>query len=65
MKTTVEIDKALFKKAADLTGIEEKSELVRAGLEALISRQSASRLADLGGTEPELRRVRRRRPRPE
>jgi hypothetical protein len=45
-----------------LTGIREKTALVRAGLEALIARESARRLAALGGTEKKLKRARRRRP---
>lgn len=63
MKTTLNIDEALLRRAAQLTGISEKTSLVRMGLEALISRESARRLARLGGTEPRLRTVKRRRPR--
>jgi hypothetical protein len=44
-----------------LTGIEEKTSLVRLGLEALIARESGKRLAKLGGTEKKLVRIRRRR----
>jgi len=47
MRTTLNIDNAILKKAADLTGIKEKTALVRMGLEALISRESSRRLAQL------------------
>jgi len=49
------------KRAAKLTGIDEKTALLHAGLEALIARESARRLAALGGTEPRLEAPRRRR----
>ena len=62
MKTTLNIDDALLKKAAKLTGVTEKTALVRLGLMALIAKESARRLADLGGSEKHIRRVRRRRP---
>jgi Arc/MetJ family transcription regulator len=62
MKTTLNIDDRLLRRAAGLTGVSEKTALVRLGLEALIGRESARRLAALGGTEPRLRPVRRRRP---
>jgi len=52
----------MIQRAAELTGIKEKTSLVRLGLEALIARESARRLAKLGGTEPSLSSVRRRRP---
>jgi hypothetical protein len=45
-----------------LTGIQEKTALVRAGLEALIARQAGRRLAALGGTQPTLKKIPRRRP---
>ena len=61
MKTTLNIDEKILKKAAKLTGISEKTSLVRLGLEALIARESARRLAELGGTEKGLRQVPRRR----
>ena len=63
MRTTLNIDDALLQEAARLTGVSEKTALVRRGLEALIALESARRLALLGGSEPELRPVRRRRPR--
>jgi Arc/MetJ family transcription regulator len=62
MRTTLNIDDDLLQKARRLTGIKEKTSLVRLGLEALISIESARRLAKLGGTEKRLRPVRRRRP---
>ncbi len=61
MRTTLHIDDGLLKQAAALTGIREKTSLVRAGLEALIARQSALRLASLGGTEKRLAPIPRRR----
>jgi hypothetical protein len=61
MKTTLNIDDALLRKASKLTGMTEKTVLVRQGLEALIARESARRLADLGGTEPKLAPIPRRR----
>lgn len=61
MRTTINIDDELLDKAAMLTGIEEKTSLVRLGLEALIARESARRLAKLGGTEKELEIIPRRR----
>lgn len=57
------IDDALLRKAAQLTGIGEKTSLVRLGLEALVARESAKRLADLGGIEKALAPIRRRRSR--
>ncbi|MBI2997882.1 MAG: type II toxin-antitoxin system VapB family antitoxin [Deltaproteobacteria bacterium] len=61
MRTTLNIDDSLLRHAAKLTGVKEKTSLVRLGLEALISKESARRLAELGGTERQLRPVRRRR----
>ncbi|OGL41892.1 MAG: antitoxin, partial [Candidatus Schekmanbacteria bacterium GWA2_38_11] len=61
MKTTLNIDNEILKKASKLTGITEKTSLVRLGLEALIARESARRLAELGGTEKSLRPIPRRR----
>lgn len=62
MRTTLNIDDELIKKAGQMTGIKEKTSLVRLGLEALIARESARRLARLGGTEKRLRIPGRRRP---
>ena len=61
MRTTLIIDDGLIDRARRLTGIEEKTALVRAGLEALIAREAAKRLAALGGTEPQLAPVPRPR----
>jgi Arc/MetJ family transcription regulator len=61
MRTTLIIDQNLLEHAIQLTGIRQKTALVRAGLEALIAREAAKRLASLGGTEPGLRSVPRRR----
>jgi Arc/MetJ family transcription regulator len=61
MRITVDIDDQLIKRAARLTGVQEKTLLVRLGLEALISREAAKRLVRLGGSEPHLKDIRRRR----
>ena len=61
VRTTLIIEEELVRRAAELTGIEEKTALVRAGLKALITRETGKRLAALGGSEPELRPVPRRR----
>jgi Arc/MetJ family transcription regulator len=61
MRTTIVIDKDLLARAEELTGIHEKTALVRAGLEALIAREAGKRLAALGGTMPELQPIPRRR----
>jgi Arc/MetJ family transcription regulator len=61
MKTTLNIDDELLAEARRLTRIEEKTALVHAGLEALIARESARRLAALGGSEPGVRSIPRRR----
>jgi Arc/MetJ family transcription regulator len=61
MRTTVALDDALIKKAQAVTGLHEKAALLREALKALIERESARRLALLGGTEPQLKPVSRRR----
>ena len=61
MRTTINIEDELLDKAAKLTGISEKTSLVRLGLEALIARESAKRLAKLRGTEKKLEIIPRRR----
>ncbi len=61
MRTTLNIEDELLKKASKLTGIKEKTSLVKLGLEALITRESSKRLAKLGGTEKELTTIPRRR----
>jgi hypothetical protein len=67
MRTTLniedKIEDKLIRKATKLTGIKEKTSLVRLGLEALIARETSKRLAKLGGTEKNLRLVTRRRTR--
>jgi Bacterial antitoxin of type II TA system, VapB len=62
MRTTLNIEVSLIKRAARLTGVSKKTALVRMGLEALIARESARRLSKLGGTERGLKPIRRRRP---
>ncbi|MEX2534153.1 MAG: type II toxin-antitoxin system VapB family antitoxin [Trueperaceae bacterium] len=61
MRTTVNLDDRLLAEAQRLTGVKERKALVDEGLRALIERESARRLAKLGGTEPELREIHRRR----
>jgi Arc/MetJ family transcription regulator len=60
MRTTLNIEDELLAQAAKLTGIKEKTSLVRLGLEALVARESAKRLAALGGSEPNLEMIPRR-----
>ncbi len=61
MRTTLIIDENLLERATKLTGIRQKTALVHAGLEALIAREAARRLAALAGAEPGLHAVPRRR----
>ena len=61
MRTTLNIEDKLLDKASRLTGVKEKTSLVKLGLEALIARESAKRLAKLGGTEKKLEAAPRRR----
>lgn len=61
MRTTLIIDEDLLERARELTGIQEKTALVRAGLQALIAREAGKRLAALGGTQPRISRIPRRR----
>ncbi len=61
MRTTLNIDDKILAKASRLTGVKEKTSLVRLGLEALIARESGKRLAKLGGTEGNLRSIPRRK----
>ncbi|MEX2303291.1 MAG: type II toxin-antitoxin system VapB family antitoxin [Bryobacterales bacterium] len=61
MRTTLILNDRLLERARELTGIREKTALVHAGLEALIAVEAAKRLAALGGTEPQLRDIPRRR----
>jgi Arc/MetJ family transcription regulator len=64
MRTTLIINEELLRKAQELTGLEEKTAVLHAGLKALISRESAKRLAALGGSEQGLKLPVRRRARP-
>lgn len=64
MRTTIALDDELVAKAQSFTGLKEKSTLVREALKALIERESARRLARLGGTERGLKAPPRRRPKP-
>jgi Arc/MetJ family transcription regulator len=61
MRTTLILDDDLVAKARGVTGVQEKTALVHEGLRALIARESARKLAALGGSEPRLRAVARRR----
>ncbi len=61
MRTTLNIDDQLLEAAAQVTGVTEKTSLVRMGLQALVMRESAKRLAALGGTQPKAKAGRRRR----
>lgn len=62
MRTTLALDDDLIAKAQQLTGLKEKAPLIREALKALIARESAWRLARLGGSEPKAKTPRRRRP---
>lgn len=64
MRTTINLDESLLEEATRVTGLRERTALVREGLKALIQRESARRLARLGGSEPSLRPVPRRRSEP-
>ncbi len=61
MRTTMIINDALLARAMELTGLREKTAVVHAGLEALIARASAQRLARLGGSDPNATAAPRRR----
>jgi len=61
MRTTLNIEDDLIDKATQLTGIKEKTTLVKLGLEALIARESARRLAKLGGTQKQIQEIPRRK----
>jgi Arc/MetJ family transcription regulator len=64
MRTTLNIDDQLLDEARRITGVTEKTALVREGLRALIERESARRLARLGGSEPQLEAISRRQSEP-
>jgi len=61
MRTTLNIEDTLVERASELTGIREKTTLVKLGLEALIAKGSAKQLAKLGGTQKQLKAVPRRK----
>ena len=61
MRTTLNIEDNLIDKATKITGIKEKTTLVKLGLEAIIARESARRLAKLGGTQKQLHEIPRRK----
>ncbi|MBT3310502.1 MAG: type II toxin-antitoxin system VapB family antitoxin [Desulfobacterales bacterium] len=61
MRTTLNIDDQILEKASLLTGVKEKTSLVRLGLEALIALESSKRLAKLGGSEKDVKDIPRRR----
>lgn len=61
MRTTLNLEDKLINKASKLTGIKEKTSLVKLGLEALIARESSKRLAKLGGSEKKIKMIRRRK----
>jgi Arc/MetJ family transcription regulator len=65
MRTTLALDDELVRIAQEFTGVSEKTALVREALKALIERESARRLASLGGTMPQLENVPRRKVRPD
>lgn len=62
MRTTIALDDELIRAAQEFTGVEEKTVLLREALKALIERESARRLASLGGTMPGVRNIPRRQP---
>jgi len=62
MRTTINLDDKLLAAAGRITGVTERTALIHEGLRALIQRESARRLARLGGSEPKLAPARRRRP---
>jgi Arc/MetJ family transcription regulator len=61
MRTTIALDDHLVRIAQEFTGVSEKAALIREALKALIERESARRLASLGGTMPALKNIPRRR----
>jgi Arc/MetJ family transcription regulator len=63
MRTTIALDDELVRTAQEFTGLSEKAALIREALKALIERESARRLASLGGSMPGLKSIPRRRTR--
>jgi Arc/MetJ family transcription regulator len=62
MRTTINLDDELLEEAQRITGMKGRTALIHEGLRALIQRESARRLARLGGSEAQLRPIPRRRP---
>ncbi|HSF47637.1 MAG TPA: type II toxin-antitoxin system VapB family antitoxin [Burkholderiales bacterium] len=62
MRTTINLDESLLDQAQRITGMKERTALIHEGLKALIERESARRLARLGGSEPRAKPIPRRRP---
>ena len=62
MRTTINIDDELLQEAMELTGIREKTKLIDLALTLVVQRESARRLAKMGGTEPDIKPIPRRRP---
>lgn len=60
MRTTLNLDDKIYEKAAKLTGIKEKTQLLHEGLRSLIEKESSKRLACLGGIAPKLKDIPRR-----
>lgn len=63
MRTTINLDESLLGAAQRISGLTERTALIHEGLRALIERESARRLARLGGSDPRVKRIGRRRPR--
>ena len=61
MRTTLNLNEEVYKKAAEMTGVKEKTALIHLGLKTLIAREAAHRLARLGGSQKQLKPVHRRR----
>lgn len=64
VRTTINLDDELLSEAHRITGTKERTKLIHDALRALIERESARRLARLGGTEPDLTPIHRRRSEP-
>ena len=62
MRTTLTLDDHLLHQAQELSGIQSRPSLINEALKALVQREKARRLAALGGSEPDLRPIPRRRP---
>lgn len=64
MRTTLDLDRGLMEDARRMTGLTQKTAVIHEGLRALIARESARRLAALGGSEPRIKAIPRRRTKP-